>query len=189
MNIYSNRAISYLIWRLILRNPRLRRMVTEWLVPNKDETINLIGNSIRINRIEEIGYWRAAKSQFSNVVFRDEVPTLMRLLGLIQPNTTFVDCGANVGLFSATVSHLQKIYCQLRIYSFEPHPHTFKRLTATLEGTRTEIRNFALSNREGTLEVFEGATSGVFGVASTQSHFQISTSKTEIDPVSFSLST
>jgi FkbM family methyltransferase len=162
--VYRNRVVSYLVWRCILRYPKLRSWLTALLVADRDEWINLLGTNVCINRRAEIGYWRASRQQHGNVLFRDEVPTLLHILPIIAHASTFVDCGANVGLFTSVALHLQRLLPTLKIYAYEPNPATFGRLKNTTNGGDVHIENIALSNYDGILEMAAGATSGVFGV-------------------------
>jgi FkbM family methyltransferase len=52
---------------------------------------------------------------------------------------TVVDVGANVGNYSSEVLQARK---NIRVFAFEPHPETFKRLTARLSSTS----NFVATN-------------------------------------------
>jgi FkbM family methyltransferase len=169
--LYDIPALRWLVWRLGMRNPRLRRFVTSLVVPNQNRFIDLLGARIFVNRRSEIGYWRAAQAQRRNIVFADEVPTLLRVAALIEADTTFVDCGANIGLFTAVLYPLRRLHPGLTFHAFEPHPDTFARLKETLRDTDTKLENVALSNAEGALTFASAATSGAVGVP--HSHFQI----------------
>ncbi|HLH77281.1 MAG TPA: FkbM family methyltransferase [Candidatus Binataceae bacterium] len=97
---------------------------------------------------------------------------LMILLSLLEPDATFVDCGANVGAWSANVASMARILPGIKVIAFEPHPDTFARLVKTMASyPDAECHNFALSDRRRQLRLSEGAGSQTFGVA--RSHFQI----------------
>ncbi len=163
-NIYGNRITSYLVWKLLLQRPRFRRFVTAMVVPNRTQRVELLGAKICIHRRDEIGYWRASRQQHGNVVFRDEVPTLLRIAQASADASSFVDCGANVGLFTAVMLPLKIARPSVEFYAFEPNPEAFARLRETVAGKDVHLENVALSNKEGYLEMVGGATSGVFGV-------------------------
>jgi FkbM family methyltransferase len=156
----------------------MRRAVTRLLVPDRMVVVPLLGARLAINRRTEIGYWRAARAQRSNIVFADEVPSLLRIAALMRPGLTFVDCGANVGLFSAVIAPLARVHRGLAVHAFEPHPETFARLSRTLAGTGAVLENIALSNCDGTLTFAAAATSGAFGVP--HSEFQIKSETTVV---------
>lgn len=172
MNIYRSKYLSYALWRIVLTNPRLRRVLQNIFYPNTSNFRNLLGASVFINSQKELGYYRATKSALSNVVFRDEVPKLMALMSLIRTGTTFVDCGANVGLWSAQFAKMGAIVKDLKVMAFEANSDTFSRLKKTCDQfTNVQCFNVALSDSARTLDMVEGAVSGVFGVH--ESDFQI----------------
>lgn len=172
MNIYGNRLTSYLVWRFFLSVPRFRTFVTNLVVPDEDVDINLFGSVVHISRRKEIGYYRAFKQSTANIVFRDEIAPLLNLALIIERGDTFVDIGANVGLYSAVLNRLSAVYPENRWYAFEANPDTAQRLSATLASRNVKIVNVALSNREGQLEFIGGAGSAVFGAKQNASHFQ-----------------
>ncbi|MBA7533677.1 hypothetical protein ES705_25920 [subsurface metagenome] len=173
MNIYANKVISYIVWRLILRKPRLRKALTNLLISDEDTYIELFGTQLFINKRKEIGYWRAYRNLKSNIVFRDESAPLLNLALILEPTDTFVDVGANVGLYSCVLSKLQVLFTNMEFYSFEANSDTAKRLAVSLRERNVKMYNFAISAKNGNLEFVGGATSGVFGVKENMSHFQI----------------
>jgi FkbM family methyltransferase len=61
------------------------------------------------------------------------------------------DVGANIGQTSLTVlAH----FPNAEVYSFEPHPDTFRILAAGLKGRRAQAFNLALSDKSGKAELF-----------------------------------
>jgi FkbM family methyltransferase len=61
------------------------------------------------------------------------------------------DVGANIGQSSLKVlDHFPKA----EVYSFEPHPETFKKLAKTLKRPRAKVFNIALSDKSGRAELF-----------------------------------
>lgn len=173
MRIYNNRVISYFFWRFILRNPRLRIFLTNLLVADEDVNVALFGSSVCVNKRKEIGYINAYDSSKSSIVFRDESGSLINLALILEPTDTFVDIGANVGLYSSVISKLIYVYPQMNFYAFEANPDTARRLRKSLEGRNVKIYDFALSNKECELEFVQGATSGVFGAKNHASDFQV----------------
>ena len=49
----------------------------------------------------------------------------------LQPDSVFIDCGANIGIWSL-IAH-ETIQETGKVYSFEPNPTLYKRLTTNLE--------------------------------------------------------
>jgi FkbM family methyltransferase len=54
----------------------------------------------------------------------------MNLCSLIEDGVTFVDIGANVGIYSSVVSRLGKIKRDVTVFAFEVDPDTYSRLDA-----------------------------------------------------------
>lgn len=173
MGLLQNKLVRWLGLKFLLRNPRWRLHVTKMIVKDEDKDIALFGGRLRVNTIKEIGYLNAHVTVSSNVVLRDEVGSLLSLALLLEPSDTFVDIGANVGLYSVLLGRLQRAVPRARYYAFEANPDTFGRLTQSLKGTRTECTCIALSENSGTLEFSPGATSGVFGATASASDFQM----------------
>lgn len=174
MNIYRNSLTSYLLWRFVNKQPRFRRLLQRIIYPNKNVSVTLIGANLNINTQKELGYWRAAKIQSSNVVFRDEIAQILTVSALVDNSSIFVDCGANVGLWTCNIAKLGKIYPSLKVLSFEANPDTFSRLeesVSLLKNVRAVC--CALSDSERELEMFEAAGSCSFGV--DRSDFNIAT--------------
>lgn len=165
MNIYGHKVLSYLLWRLVMKQPRLRRVLQRIVYPNKEVSVTLLGTSLTVHTQRELGYWRAARNQSSNIVFRDEVAPLITVSSLIGPESTFVDCGANVGLWTCSIARLKAVFPRLKVLAFEPNPDTFSRLQKSVSAF-DNVQTFctALSDEERDLEMFEGAGSNVFGV-------------------------
>jgi FkbM family methyltransferase len=161
ISLYRHRTLAWAAHRLIFRHPRLRRALTRLLVRPREHEVDLLGARLRVHSIDEIGYARAARAQQAAVVLRDEVPSLFAICALIGPGTTFVDCGANVGLFTAVVAPLRGIHPGLRLHAIEPHPETARRLSANVGDVAT-VHAVALSDRDGEIAMHPGAVSGVF---------------------------
>lgn len=168
MSLTSSHFFSYILYRWILKYDLVRNALTRLLVRDVTETVELFSRPLCVSRRREIGYWRAVRHQQSNVVFYHEIPALLSVMAVLRSNTTFIDCGANVGLFSAAVAPLTRIHPELHLYAFEPNPDTFARLAKTLEGYRVELFNIALSDRSGSLGFTEGVTSGVYTPRDTE---------------------
>lgn len=160
------------VWHVVGKNPRLRAFITRLLVPDRDIDITLAGVPIRINRRREIGYYRAYRASQGNIVFRDELASLMNLALILERGDTFVDVGANVGLYSAVLGRLCRVWPENRWYAFEPNPDAFGRLIKTTSFLDTRVRNAGVSNQIGTLEFTAGAVSGVFGPTKNRSKYQ-----------------
>lgn len=179
MRFYNNSFLSYIIWRFILRNPGLRVFLTNLFIPDEDVNITLFGSSLRVNRRKEIGYVNAYETSKSSIVFRDESGTIVNLALILEPTDTFVDIGANVGLYSSVISKLSYVYPKMNFYAVEANPDTAQRLRESLTDRNVQVYEFALSNKECSLEFVQGATSGVFGAIKYISDFQLA-NKTQV---------
>ena len=154
----------YVLDRLINQNPRFRMLLLGMFFPDRDMDIELCGSRLRINTRKEFGFFRAAKLAQSNWVLGHEISVLTNLAFLLEPTDTFVDVGANVGLYASIISRAGSAFPEMRFYAFEPNPDTLKRLCESLAGTNVRIFGCALSDREVELEFCEGAGSATFGI-------------------------
>ena len=57
----------------------------------------------------------------------DEIGATISLAGLVNPGCTFVDVGANVGLFSVPIASIGDAI-GFSVLAFEPNPETARRL-------------------------------------------------------------
>lgn len=77
---------------------------------------------------------------------------LEKILKQIKPQIC-IDVGANVGNYSLL---LNKNFKKAQIYSFEPHPVTFKKLEANTKNYKNiKIFNLALSDKNGKLKLYD----------------------------------
>lgn len=159
--------------RLVNRHPRLRALLLSLFSRDQDIDIELCGSRLRINTRKEFGFFRAAKLAQSNWVLGHEIAVLTTLACLLEPNDTFVDVGANVGLYASVISRARNAFTKTKVYAFEPNPDTAKRLCESLAGTDVQVLGCALSDQEGDLEFCEGAGSATFGVRQEGNPLQI----------------
>ena len=148
--------------RYFIKQPVVRRFVTRALERDEDRDIVLFGTRLRINTIREHGYLRAARKLGFHSALHDEAGTLVTLSLLICPGDTFVDVGANVGLFVSTLARQRSICGGVRFYAFEANPDTFIRLAETVRGLEITAEQVAISDRPGQLRFVAGAVSHVF---------------------------
>ncbi len=148
--------------KYFLKKPLLRRLLTKWYYGDTSKTVHIFNTPLYINSIKENGYLRAHHYADKSSVFKDEVTILINLAQLISESTTFIDIGANVGLFCSTYERFRKLYKDFHIYAFEANPDTFKRLQKTVEGRNIQTFNVALSDEAANLEFIEGVVSHVF---------------------------
>jgi FkbM family methyltransferase len=160
-----SRIARFLYWNTISRNPRLQAWVQSLILPVRARKVSLLGTEICVSPRRELGYYRASRSEAGRQVFEHELPEMLALLSLLRPGTCFVDCGANVGLWSAAAARLAPIHPGLRVLAFEANPDTFSRLSETLRPYPVaRCFSVALSDKERVIEMAEGASSLTFGV-------------------------
>jgi FkbM family methyltransferase len=164
MSFPGRNLAVHLFWKTTARFPAVRRWLTRLFVPSRDIDLQLFGAPLRINSREEIGLARAWRQSDRNIIFRDEVATLLNLSLLLQPGDVFVDIGANVGLYSSILSRFANAFPQSRFVAIEPNPQTAERLRESVRNAPVTILNVAVSDKESQLAFQRGITSGVFKV-------------------------
>ena len=165
MNFPGRNFARHLFWVTVGRFPAVRVWLTKLFVPSRDSDIHMFGATLRINSREEIGLARAARQADENIIFRDEVATLINLALLLQPGDVFVDIGANVGLYSSILGRFANAFPETRFVAIEPNPKTVQRLRESVRNAPVTILNVAISDKESELAFQRGITSGVFKVA------------------------
>jgi FkbM family methyltransferase len=165
MNFPGKKRLRHWFWILAFKYPWLRVGLTRLIVPSRDIDVEIFGTRLRINTREEIGLWRAGKMADENVVFRDEVASLLNLALLLQPDDTFVDVGANVGLYSAVLSRFCNVFPRSACVAIEANPSTAARLQQSVAKNGVKVLNLGASDRTADLVFEPGVTSGVFRVA------------------------
>jgi FkbM family methyltransferase len=163
----------HLIDRWFLKQPLLRRFLTSILVGTREVKVVLLAREIQVHTAREHGYFRASKLSQTCSLFRDELPVLLHLAGLLQDGDTFLDVGANIGIFCVNIASFRTIYPNLQVYAFEPNPDTAARLRANAEPFGVKVFSFALSDRNGLLEFIDGAVSNVFTTTQNASSYSI----------------
>jgi FkbM family methyltransferase len=163
---------SGLIDKFIIKKNRLRRLLASALERNRDLDAVVAGALMRINSRREYGYLRASRIVRHNATLRDEMPSLMNLFAVIRDGDTFVDIGANAGLYTHSISRLCSLYPNLKIVSVEPNPSTFARLSFRGRD-EIEFMNYAISDIYGELEFVDGAVSHVFAAVDKRNSYHL----------------
>ena len=164
MSFPGRNLAVHLFWKTTARFPAVRLWLTRLFVPSRDMDLQLFGAPLRINSREEIGLARAWRQSDRNIIFRDEVATLLNLSLLLQPGDVFVDVGANVGLYSSILSRFANAFPNTKFVAIEPNPETAERLRESVRNAPVTILNVAVSDKESKLAFQRGITSGVFKV-------------------------
>jgi FkbM family methyltransferase len=81
---------------------------------------------------------------------REEEDDLAITRKLLKPGDIFVDCGANIGLWSLVAASV--VGTTGKVFAFEPNPLTFRKLVNNLQCNHNAVisaYNMALGNKEG----------------------------------------
>jgi FkbM family methyltransferase len=152
---------AWLVDRLLLKQPRVRRALTRLLEGDRDLDIVLMHTAIHVNTLREHGYVRASRMMPRSSFLHDEASVLLALGGVLPFADAFIDIGANVGVYSKILHRFRSLYPHLRFHAFEADPDTARRLAATLRDTTVTLHPLALADQDGRLEFSRGAVSHV----------------------------
>jgi FkbM family methyltransferase len=152
-------------------NVAFRRMVSMSLGIGPNTKLELFGSPVTVDPRWELGYALAAKQQRFSTAIRNDVPILISLAGLLTAQDTFLDIGANVGLYSSVLSRMAIVYPSMSFHAFEANPETTARLLRSLEGCGVMVHRHGLSDRNGEISFSRARTSGLFR-ASADPHGQ-----------------
>lgn len=150
-----------LIQKQINERPRLREWLTRLRHGARDLDVILFTRKVRINALRENGYYRAARLAHANSLLRDETLVMQRVSMMLGDGVTFVDVGANIGIFSSVIADAQRLFRDFRVVAFEADPATFARLAVNAERFGFEAINVALAAETGELDFATGAVSGI----------------------------
>jgi FkbM family methyltransferase len=175
----GNRLFESLYSRFVLGVPWIHRALIRFLLPDVELPVELFGSRLQINKRKEAGYWRAHRVARSSPVLWNESGALVSLALILAPGDTFVDVGANVGLFSSSLARYRRLHPSVRFYAFEANPDTAGRLRRSVPAGVT-VFDVAMSNRTGTLRFVKGSTSLTFGVADSGGAHQLNEGTVEV---------
>jgi FkbM family methyltransferase len=150
-----------LIQKQINERPRLREWLTRLRHGARDVDILLFKRKVRINALRENGYFRASRLASANSLLRDETLVMQRISMMLGDGVTFVDVGANIGIFSSVVADAQRLFRDFRVIAFEADPATFERLKVNARRFGFDAINVALAAEAGELDFATGAVSGI----------------------------
>jgi len=150
-----------LIQKQINERPRLREWLTRLRHGARDLDVVLFKRKVRINALRENGYYRASRLARANSLLRDETLVMQRVSMMLGDGVTFVDVGANIGIFSSVVADAQRLFRDFRVIAFEADPATFARLAVNAERFGFDAINVALAAETGELDFATGAVSGI----------------------------
>ena len=157
--------IKYLIDKWYIKNPRLREYVTKILYGYKDLLIDLFHTKVNLNTLKENGYYRVSRMEKNSSLLHHEVAVMLNLSHLLKEDSSFIDIGANIGIYSIFFAKLQRLHPNFSVHAFEVHPDTFNRLQKNAQLHNFTAYCYALSDREQTEKFVEGAVSHVTTIA------------------------
>lgn len=160
--------------RYFFKQPWLRKFATTLLEGNHDVQVSVLGTTMCINTVKEHGYLRASRLAASSCLLRDELPVILNLAMLLQRGDSFVDIGANAGVFVCTLARMRKIVGDTHFYAFEANPDTGARLRAAAEPLGVTVHSVALSDHHGELKFLGGAVSNIFTTVENASGYHVS---------------
>jgi len=173
--------MMHLIDRYFIKQPRLRRLVSRMLEGDRDCEVEVLGTSLHINSIKEHGYLRASRLVRTSALLREEIPILLNLAALFSNGDTFVDVGANVGVYCLTFARYRRIYPRNIVYAFEANPDTYARLLPHARQFGVRAENVALSDHNGCLEFVPGAVSHVFTTVDNANEYSFHVAPTTVE--------
>jgi len=86
-----------LIDRYFLKQPLIRRFLTRLLVGDREQQVKLLAQNYLLHTVREHGLFRASKLAGTCSLFRDEIPVLIHLAGILSEGDTFLDIGVTLG--------------------------------------------------------------------------------------------
>lgn len=176
----GNRLFEALYSHFVLGIPWFHAALIRVLLPDVELPVELFGSRLQINKRKEAGYWRAYRMAKSSPVLWNESGALVSLALILAPGDTFVDIGANVGLFSSSLSRYRHLHPSVRFYAFEANPDTARRLRRSVPAGEVTVFDVALSDRAGILKFVKGTTSLTFGVADSGGALQLNEGTLEV---------
>jgi len=126
----------------------LRQKLKQWLLPQRARRIDVLHRSLYCSPASDFHILRLALSH-RLAPCHHELASIVSLLGFIGPGMTFVDVGANIGLFSTLFASVgQRV--GFDVVAVEPDPKTFERLKASLiDYDNCTLHNLACSDTAG----------------------------------------
>lgn len=163
------------VHRFVNSQPRVREALTKVIYGSKDTDIELFLHQVRVNILLENGYYRASRRARGSNTLRHESAILQRLALFIEDDMTFVDIGANIGLFSLSIAEVSNLYPNFKVIAFEANPDTAKRLQVNAARYGFEALHCPLASTEREIEFVGGAVSGVTTIADRATAYNVPT--------------
>jgi len=172
MSLMENRLTSFLVRQVIFRHPRLMLFLTKLSAPDEEADIQIAGAPLRVHKLQERSYWRAYR-RIHETYLEELLELIISLATIVEPGDTFIDAGANVGMYSSTLSRLGYLFPTMRFYAIEPHPEAARRLRESVRGRNVTVLNLALADRKGRLQFREGTSTLTFSAVGGANDFTL----------------
>jgi FkbM family methyltransferase len=129
------------------------------VVPDRTITLNLLHRKLNVSLREELGLVRLAWLIGSSPTSH-ELASVVSVAGLLQPRQTFVDVGANVGLYAVMIASVAQVI-GAKVIAIEPMPETAARLRRNLAPySCASVLEMAMSDCNGDAWMRRGNSSG-----------------------------
>ena len=166
--------------KYFLKKPKIRKFITKVVEGDKELVCSFFNSDFYLHSIKEHGYLRTSRLVNKSEFLRDELPVLFNLMSIAKEDDTFVDVGANIGIYSIFMSRLNLLNKNVHIYAYEANPDTYKRLVKNAYKHNFTCSNLAISDRETTLSFVEGAVSHVFTTVENESTYNFDNNIIEV---------
>ncbi|TML00101.1 MAG: FkbM family methyltransferase [Actinobacteria bacterium] len=137
---------------LLRRTPSLKgkgRIVSHWLRTRSGQRSRILPGGLEIALDMSVPY------EAMIWIGWEEQEELRALRQLLHSGETFIDCGANIGLWSLVAAPI--VWPDGRVIAFEPNPLVAKRLAdAAVQSSVIEVHTIALSDKPGVLPLAAG---------------------------------
>ena len=171
--VNGNQLRAWAFDQLFIKQPKLRRFVTRMLYGSSALRVPLLGAELLIHSELENGYLRAFRHSRTLSLFRDEASVLINLASLIEDDCSFLDIGANIGVYSAIIARLGALKKNLSVFAFEVDPTTFSRLSENARRHGFHAENVALADSEKEVQFVRGAVSHVTTTLDARNRYNI----------------
>jgi len=169
----ANQLRAWALDQLFIKQPKLRRFITRMVYGSSLVQVPLLGAELLIHSELENGYLRAFRHSRSLSLFRDEASVLINLASLIEDDCSFLDIGANVGVYSSVIARLATLKKGLSVFAFEVDPQTFSRLSENARRHGFRAENVALAESEKEAQFVRGAVSHVTTTVDARNRYNI----------------
>jgi FkbM family methyltransferase len=151
---------------LLRRTPSFRgkgRIVSHWLRTRCGQRSRILPGGLEIALDMSVPY------EAMIWIGWEEQEELRALRQLLHPGETFIDCGANIGLWSLVAAPM--VWPDGRVVAFEPNPSVAKRLAdAALQSSLIEVHAVALSDKPDMLQLAAGREHNLARISSEGAH-------------------